>query len=253
MISTAGGVNLSIGGAVVLVPNAPPTLMEYEAQSYVDLGEVEDGGQVGDESSTISFTSLKDGRVRKLKGPRDAGTMAVVCGEDNTDEGQAAMIAAEETVYDYYFRVEFNDPATVGGDGSIFYFAAKVMGDRTNIGNVSNVIKRTFNLGVNTPITPGRAHLTAVKTGGRRTDDESRETAHETGILQLTIGGQAYPLKRTLGALAGVNRLPGGLQNPLNPSRARRSDEPDPRPRHRYDRGRHPSRVRCRAERLQGP
>jgi hypothetical protein len=153
MISTAGGVTLAIGGAVVLDPLNPPILSDYTSESYVEIDEVEDGGQVGDESSSITFTSLLDGRVRKLKGPRDAGTMAVVVGRDGTDEGQSALQAAETTVYDYFFRVVFNDPATVGGDPTTYYFCAKVMGERTNIGNVSNVIKQTFNLGVNTAIT----------------------------------------------------------------------------------------------------
>jgi hypothetical protein len=152
-ISTAGGVLLAIGPYIDLNPEAPPSLATYEAQSYLNIGEVEDGGQVGDESSVINFTSLQDARVRKFKGPRDAGTMAIVCGADSTDEGQQELINAEQTKWDYYFRVILNDQMTLSGHGTTLYFCAKVMGDRRNIGNVMNVIKRTFNLGVNTAIT----------------------------------------------------------------------------------------------------
>jgi hypothetical protein len=150
LISTAGGVTLSIGSA-----NSSPlttTLADFEADSYVEVGEVEDAGQVGDESAAITFTALKDGRVRKLKGPRDAGTMAIVTGKDIADDGQEAMIAAEGTTFDYNIRLQLNDPQTLSGEGTIYYFAAKVMSKRTNVGNVSNVIKDTFNLGVNTAI-----------------------------------------------------------------------------------------------------
>lgn len=146
-INTAGGVRLFIGSAP-----ASATLPDFEADSYVEIGEVEDAGQVGDESAQITFTSLKDSRVRKLKGPRDAGTMTVVCGADTTDEGQDALIAAEATVFDYNFKVMLNDQLTLSGVPTTLYFAAKVMSKRRNIGNVSNVVRYTFNLGVNSAI-----------------------------------------------------------------------------------------------------
>ena len=146
-ISTAGGVTFEIG-----TTNIGHTLLEFEADSYVEVSEVEDGGQVGDESAAINFTALKDGRVQKLKGPRDAGTMAVVCGALPSDPGQDAMVAAEATKFDYNFRVTLNDALEIGGTGTVLYFYGKVMSKRRNIGNVSNVVKYMFNIGVNSAI-----------------------------------------------------------------------------------------------------
>ncbi len=146
-VNTANGVTISIGTTVVCT-----TVMEYEADSYIEIGEVEDGGQVGDEAASITFAALKDARMRKFKGPYDAGTMAVVCGADTTDEGQEALVAAVATKFNYNIRVTLADPTTFTGDPTVLYFAAQVMGERRNIGNVSNIIKRTFNLGVNTAI-----------------------------------------------------------------------------------------------------
>lgn len=146
-VNTAGGSRLFIGTTLDAT-----TLVEFQGDSYIEVGEVEDAGQVGDESAPITFTTLKDGRVRKFKGPRDAGTMTVVCGADSSDEGQAAMIAAEGTIFDYNFMVTLNDMLTLNGDPTTLFFRAKVMGKRRNIGNVSNVVKYNFNLGVDSAI-----------------------------------------------------------------------------------------------------
>jgi hypothetical protein len=146
-INTAGGVKFYIGTTA-----AAATIGEFEADSYVEVGEVEDAGQVGDESAEITFTALSDGRTRKLKGPRDAGTMAVVCGADSSDDGQAAMIEAEASPLDFNFRVQLNDQLTISGDPTFIYFRGKVMSKRRNIGNVSNVVRYNFNVGVNSEV-----------------------------------------------------------------------------------------------------
>lgn len=146
-INTAGGVRVFIG------TTAPAeSIAEFEQDSYIEVGEVEDAGEVGDEAEQITFTALKDGRVRKLKGPRDAGTMAIVCGADTSDEGQNALIAAEATPLNFNFMVILNDQLTLNGDPTRIYFRGLVMSKRRNIGNVSNVVRYTFNVGVNTEL-----------------------------------------------------------------------------------------------------
>lgn len=146
-VNTAGGVKFYIGGA-----GTPASLGAFELESYVEVGEVEDAGQVGDESAEITFAALSDARVRKLKGPRNAGTMTVVCGADTADAGQDAMIAAEAESLDYCFKVELNDQLTIGGAPTTIYFYGKVMSKRRNIGNVSNVVRYNFNVGVNSEV-----------------------------------------------------------------------------------------------------
>jgi hypothetical protein len=146
-INTAGGVRVFIG---TTAPAAD--VAEFEQDSYIEVGEVEDAGEVGDEAEQITFTALKDGRVRKLKGPKDAGTMAIVCGADTSDEGQNALIAAEATPLNYNFMVILNDQLTINGEPTRIYFRGLVMSKRRNIGNVSNVVRYTFNVGVNTEL-----------------------------------------------------------------------------------------------------
>lgn len=147
------GVNTAAGSRLFIGTTAPATdEASFEADSYIEVEEVEDAGQVGDESAAVNFTALKDSRVQKFKGPRDAGTMAVVCGDSAGDPGQDAMIAAEGTKFDYNFKVMLNDALTLSGTPTILYFRAKVMSQRRNIGQVNNVVKRAFNLGVNSAI-----------------------------------------------------------------------------------------------------
>lgn len=155
-INAAAGARLFIGTSAI--PTIPTdyvdgdVLLEFVADSYIEIGEVEDLGEFGDESETITFTSLADSRTRKLKGPRDAGELTLVVGDDVLDDGQAALEAAERTPLDYNFKVILNDARTLGGENSVHYFYGKVMSKRRNVGQANNVIRRNFAVGINSPI-----------------------------------------------------------------------------------------------------
>ncbi len=146
-ISTGSGVILAIGTTA-----AAPSLAQFQADSYTNVGEVEDLGEFGDESEEIRFTSLTDGRVRKLKGPRDAGTIQVVCGDDDNDVGQLEMTAAEANTLDYNFRITLNNKQTLGGTNGVQYFRGKVMSKRLQIGQANSTLRRRFNVGINSAI-----------------------------------------------------------------------------------------------------
>lgn len=147
-VNTASGAKFYIGTTA-----AADILSEFIGDTYIEVGEVEDLGEFGDESEEVTFTSLGDSRVRKFKGPRNAATITVVCGDDSSDDGQSAMIAAEANdTNDYNFKVQLNDQLTISGSPSVHYFRGKVMSKRLNVGNASNVVRRNFNVGINSPI-----------------------------------------------------------------------------------------------------
>jgi hypothetical protein len=146
-ISTGSGVQIFIGTTV-----AAENLSQFLSDSYTLIGETEDLGEFGDEAEEVTFASLADGRLRKLKGVRNAGTMALIVGDDPADAGQSALIVAEASVLDYNFKVVLNDPLTDGGTPSEHYFRGKVMSKRLAVGTVNNVLRRTFNIGVNSAI-----------------------------------------------------------------------------------------------------
>lgn len=146
-VNTAAGSKIYIGSSVVAA-----SISDYETESYVKIGEVEDLGEFGDEAEEVTFTSLEDRRVRKFKGSFNAGTIPVTAGSDPSDAGQIAMVAAFATDLDYNFKVELNDQITLGGDPTILYFHGKVMSKRRNVGQVNNVVRQSFSVGINSEI-----------------------------------------------------------------------------------------------------
>lgn len=149
-IYATAGAKLFIGGPLASKP-ADFVLADFAAQSWIEVSWVENMGAVGDESATINFDAIGQGRTIKLKGQRNAGDMAIVCGVDYADAGQIAVRAAEATPLDYAFMVQFDD-APVGGSPSSRQFVARVMTVREQLDTANNVIKMQMALGVNSNI-----------------------------------------------------------------------------------------------------
>jgi hypothetical protein len=152
-ITTATGCRYFIGGTTAIdYTTDAAAIAAFEAMTWVEIKEVEDGGEFGDESADVSFQSLGDGRVRHLKGARDAGTIALVVGDDPLDAGQLAVRAAEKTKFQYNFKVEYEDAPSALYENSVDYFRGLVMSARKNVGTGDNVLRRTFNIGISTEI-----------------------------------------------------------------------------------------------------
>ena len=149
-ISTASGSKVYIGNAVSTTQ--ADTLVEFQAMSgWTEIGLVESLGEFGDESSDVTFAALGDGRTRHAKGARDAGTMVITVAHDPSDAGQASIELAEQTSFNFAFRVTVNDGVTGFSDTEL-YFRGLVMSRRKNIGSNDNVIRNVYNVGVNSEI-----------------------------------------------------------------------------------------------------
>ena len=146
-VNTASGWKVSIGPTT---PAADATA--YAALTYAPFGEIQSIGEFGDEAADVTFTSLSDGRVRHLKGARDAGVLALVCGHDALDAGQIAAKAAEKTNFSYAIKIEAADALDANDTDSVFYFHAQVQSARINPGENDSVVTVTFNLGITTAI-----------------------------------------------------------------------------------------------------
>ncbi|MBA6119413.1 hypothetical protein [Pseudomonas putida] len=151
-LNTAAGCRLAIGSKT-----GAETETEYKADTYVDVGEIEDLGEFGDTFNPVNFTSLRDGRVRKYKGTADAGDMTMVVGLDNGDVGQKAVAVAhkDRSKGNYNIRITLND----GDPGAsppvlptTYYFGVKVMNNKVAAGSADNVVRRNVTLGINTDI-----------------------------------------------------------------------------------------------------
>ncbi len=124
---------------------------DFTSQAWVQINNCENIGSFGDNAEEIKFNDIGMARIRKLKGTRDAGTMNVVCGIDYADPGQIALLAAEKSIHDYAFKVEFND-APEGGTPSQRMFIAKVMSAAEALDEANNVMKLNSSLGINSNI-----------------------------------------------------------------------------------------------------
>lgn len=153
MITTASGSTIAIGPATpVTGANEAAIITAYKALAYVPIGEVQNLGEFGDEANDVTFTSLSDARVRHLKGARDAGVLALVCGRDPLDAGQIALRAAEKTNLAYAIRIIANDAPDETGTPTEFYFHALVQSAKESYGEADDVVTTTFNLGITTAI-----------------------------------------------------------------------------------------------------
>jgi hypothetical protein len=147
-ISSTSGAQVFIGP----VNSTADTKTAYASLSYTEIGEVESIGEFGDQASTVTFTSLSDARVRKRKGVRDAGDLALVVGHDPLDEGQIACTAAQATDFSYAFKVIIADAADANDPDSVFYFRALVSNARIGIGAANAINKRNYALLIDSKI-----------------------------------------------------------------------------------------------------
>ncbi|WP_223448491.1 phage tail protein [Pseudomonas sp. BF-R-19] len=151
-LNTAAGCRFSLGGKT-----GADTEADFKADTYVEVGEIEDLGEFGDTFSSVTFSSLSDGRVRKFKGLADAGDLTLTVGLDNGDAGQAALKVAhkDRTTGDYNIKITLNDGdpgATPVITPTTFYMRGKVMNNTVAAGTADNVVRRNVTVGINSEI-----------------------------------------------------------------------------------------------------
>ncbi len=146
----ASGAKVYIAPAVT---SEPADAAAYAAQSWTEIGDVESLGDYGDEASILTATTLQDERTFKAKGPRDAGTLVITVLDRPDDVGQIALIAAEASKFNYPFKIVLPNRLTTGGTDQIEYLIGLVASKRQNVADASNIVKRIFNVAVNSKIT----------------------------------------------------------------------------------------------------
>lgn len=150
-IQTTSGARFFISNSSIT--SAIDSIAEFEATSqWIEIGLVEDLGELGDEASAVTGAAIGDGRIRKAKGARDAGTLAVICFHDPIDVGQLAVIAAEATNNNYGFKIILPDSPSGAYSDTIQYFRGLVMSKRLRLGTNDNIMRRMFNIGVNSEV-----------------------------------------------------------------------------------------------------
>lgn len=155
---TASGTQVFIGASVTVTE--ADSLAEFQAMSnWTEVRNVESVGEFGDQSNDVTFSALGDARTQHAKGARDAGQMTITVAHDPQDAGQSAMEAAEQTNFNYAFKVILPDAPAAGYSNTTQYFRGLVQSRRKNIGSNDNVIRNTYNVGVNSELFTALASL----------------------------------------------------------------------------------------------
>lgn len=149
-IFATAGAKVFIGG-VLDAKTADFVAADFTSQTWAQVNRLESIGTFGDTATEITFDDIGLNRTQKLKGTRNAGNLEMVAGIDYSDAGQIAVLAAEKSIYDYAFKIEFND-APEGGTPSQRLFIAKVMSAAEALDTANNVAKLNTTLGINSNI-----------------------------------------------------------------------------------------------------
>ena len=141
-IQTTGETKVYIGTSVACVTNA-----EFAADTWTEVKEVTDVGEIGDSTEIVPFLAIGDNRVRKIKGASDGGEVELTVGRDYADAGQILLRAAVSAKTHRNFKVVLAD-APASGTPSIIYFASLVGSGKTVFGSANDVTRQTFSLSI---------------------------------------------------------------------------------------------------------
>lgn len=108
-VSPVAGCLFYIGSAPVDLPDTDVTEASFSAVTWVPVGNYQTMGNSGDGAENIATNLINRRRTINLKGTRQAPTRSDNFALNLTDVGQLAMIAAEQTDYNFPFRIDLND------------------------------------------------------------------------------------------------------------------------------------------------
>ena len=115
-IFATAGAKVFIGG-VLDAKSVDFVAADFTSQTWTQVNHLESIGTFGDTATEITFDDIGLNRTQKLKGTKNAGNLEMVAGINYADAGQIALLAAEKSIHDYAFKVEFKD-APEGGTPS---------------------------------------------------------------------------------------------------------------------------------------
>ncbi len=118
-----------------------------------EIGLITNMGELGRVFSPVTYQTVAEGRMRKLKAGYDDGNISLIMAQDLSDSGQAAIksYADASNQNTYPFKITL-----VGADANFdtIYFGAIVLSYRTQMGALQ-VIQALVTLDVNTTIYTG--------------------------------------------------------------------------------------------------
>lgn len=118
----------------------------YAALTFVNIGNVEDGGEHGREYAEVTFNPIDTRGTQKFKGSFNEGSKTLAIGYNSDDAGMVILKTALNSDNDYAFEVQYPD-------GDIDYFVAKVMTLTKATGGVDSIRMASVTLAITTSAT----------------------------------------------------------------------------------------------------
>lgn len=126
-----------------------PALADYTSEaSWTQIREITTIGDFGDSADEIKVNTIDDARVYKLKGPRDAGDLALECAFVDGDPGQQALLTAMVADANYSFKIVLNNPGATG-KGTTTYFRGLVLSAQTKMGAANTAVMLSVKVAIN--------------------------------------------------------------------------------------------------------
>jgi hypothetical protein len=113
---------------------------DFAAVSWVEVKKWTQMGTFGDSAQLITTDLIGEGRTKKQKGTKNAGSMANVFAYDSTDTGQQRLATAASSYNNYAFKVELNDKTGAQVNSSLREFYGLVMSAQS-VGGGANTVQ----------------------------------------------------------------------------------------------------------------
>ena len=140
----------STGTLFALAAAQPATVdaVGFAALTYTNVGEITELPEYGASAEVVTHLPLATGRVVKLKGFINNGSMSVQCARDADDAGQQLLALGVTGInknVEHSFRVTYQD-------GSIDYFTGKIFSYTKNPGGANSVVGSSVQVEINSDI-----------------------------------------------------------------------------------------------------
>jgi hypothetical protein len=194
------GAKIYIGPAVNTVPDDTDIdATDFASVTWTELKGWQTMGAIGDAATLISEDVISSSRTLKAKGTRNAGSMQNNFIIMPNDPGQIALIAAENTDFNYPFKLAFDDaPPVVSGVATITIAAPGVVTWTGHGRQVNDPVKLSTTGALPTGLTAGTTYY--VKT----------VTDANTITLSATPGGAAITTTGTQSGVHTISTVPAG-------------------------------------------
>ncbi|KAA0592946.1 hypothetical protein J2848_005698 [Azospirillum lipoferum] len=125
------------------------TITEYDALTWVKVGNLLDVGEFGAQYQEVTYTTIDEAIVHRLKGALDNGTFSLTVARNPDDAGQGDVLEGLDSYENVNVKVELNDkPAGVGAKPTRFCYPAKIFSYKNQFGDANQVVKAVINVGI---------------------------------------------------------------------------------------------------------